>query len=56
MDTMVTEVILVNERIMRLRISHTLDSISLISMYYPTEVSEFSVKEAFNAQLQMEVD
>ena len=53
---MITEVTPVNERIMRLRISHTLGVISLVSVYAPTGVSEFSVKEAFYAQLQMVVD
>ena len=49
---MITEVTSVNERIMRLRISHTLGVISLVSSYAPTGVSEFSVKEAFYAPLQ----
>ena len=48
---MIIEVTPANERIMRLRITHTLDVISLVSVYAPTEVSEFSVKEAFYAQL-----
>ena len=39
-----------------LRITHTLGIISLISVYAPTVVSEFSVKEAFYAQLQMAVN
>ena len=38
---MITEVTAVNERIMRLRISHTLGVISLVSVYAPTGVSEF---------------
>ena len=41
---------------MRLRISHTLGVISLVSVYAPTGVSEFSVKEAFYAQLQTVVN
>ena len=48
---MITEVTPVNERIMRLRNSHTLGVISLVSVYAPTGVSEFSVEEAFYAQL-----
>ena len=51
-----TEVTPVNERIMRLRITHTLGVISLVSVYAPTVVTEFFVKEAFYAQLQMVVD
>ena len=50
---MITEVTHVNERIMRLRNTHTLGVISLDSVYAPTGVSEFSVKKAFYAQLQM---
>ena len=55
---MITEVTPVNERILRLRISHTpiLGVIYLVSVYAPTGVSEFSVKEAFYAQLQIVVD
>ena len=53
---MITEDTPVNERIMRLRITHTLGVIFLVSVYAPTGVSEFSVKEAFYAQLQMVVD
>ena len=51
----ITEVTLVNERIMRLRISHTLGVISLFSVYAPTGLRE-SVKEPFYAQLQMAVN
>ena len=50
---MVTEVTPVNERVMRLSITHTLGVISLVSVYAPTGVSEFSVEEAFDAQLQI---
>ena len=45
--SMITQVTPVNERIMRLRIPHTLGVISLVSVYALTGVSEFSVKEAF---------
>ena len=41
---------------MRLRFTHTLVVISLVSVYAPIGVREFSVKEAFYAQLQMMVD
>ena len=40
----ITEVTPVNERIMRLRITHTLGVISLVAVYAPTGVSEFFVK------------
>ena len=53
---MITKVTPVNERITRLRITHTLGVISLVSVYTPTGVSEFSVKEAFYAKLQMVVN
>ena len=53
---MITEVTPVNERIMRLRITHTLGVTSLVSLYAPTGVSEFSVKKAFYTQLKMAVD
>ena len=53
---MITEVTPVNDRITRLRISHTLVVISLVSVYAPTRISEFSVNEALYAQLQMVVD
>ena len=54
--TTITEVTPVIERIMRLTISHTLGIISLVSLYAPTGVSQFSVKEAFYAKLEMVVD
>ena len=41
---------------MRLRITHTLGVISLVSVYAPTGVSEFSVKRAFYTHLQMLVN
>ena len=41
---------------MKLRITHTLGVISLVSMYAPTVVSEFSVKEGLYTQLQVVVD
>ena len=53
---MITAVTPVNKCIMRLRITHTLTVIFLVSVYAPTGVSGFSVKEAFYAQLQMVVD
>ena len=53
---MITEVTRVNERIMRLRITHTLGVISLVSVYAPIGVSEFSVKGAFYARIQVVVD
>ena len=53
---MITEAAPANERIMRLKISHTLRAISPVSVFALSEVSGFSVKEAFYAQLQMVVD
>ena len=48
---MVTEIIADNKRIMRSVVVS-----SLVSVYAPTGVSEFSVKGAFYAQFQMAVD
>ena len=42
---MIIEVTLVNERIMRLRIGHSLGDISLVSVYAPTEASDLTVKD-----------
>ena len=41
---------------MKLSISHILGVISLVSVYTPRTMGEFSVKEALYAQLQMVVD
>ena len=41
---------------MRLRITHNLGVISLVCLYAPTGINEFSVKKAFYAQFQMVVD
>ena len=46
----------VNGRIMRLKITNTLDVSSLVSVYVPTVVRKFFVEEALYAQLQMMVD
>ena len=48
---MITDDTLVNECIMTLRITHSLGVISSVPVYAQTGVSEFSVKEAFYAQL-----
>ena len=54
---MIVEVTPVNERIMRLRIRHSLGVISsLVSVYAPTEVSDLTVKDAFYATLESMVD
>ena len=45
MVPIITEVTPVNERIMRLRITHILGVIPLVSVYAPTGLNEFSVKE-----------
>ena len=49
---MIIEVTPVDERIMRLRICHSLGIISLVSVYALTEESDFTVKEAFYARLE----
>ncbi len=53
---MIIEVTPVNERIMRRRIRHSLGVISLVSVYAPTEVSDLTVKDAFDAMLESVVD
>ena len=53
---MIIEVTPVNERIMRLRIRHSLGVISLVSVYAPTEASDLTVKDAFYAMLESVVD
>ena len=53
---MIIEVTPVNERIMRLRIRHSLGVISLDSVYAPTEESDLSVKDTFDATLESVVD
>ena len=53
---MIIEVTPVNERIMRLRIPHSLGVVSLVSVYSPTEVSDLTVKDAFYATLESVVD
>ena len=53
---MIIEVRPVNERIMRLGIRHSLGVISLVSVFAPTEVSDLTVKDTFNATLETVVD
>ena len=53
---MIIEVTPVNERIMRIRIRHSLGVISLVSVYAPTEASDLTVKDAFHAMLVSLVD
>ena len=53
---MIIEVTPVNECFMRLRIHHSLGSISLVSVYAPTEASYLTVKDAFYATLEAVVD
>ena len=52
----IIEVTLVNERVMRLRIRHSLGVISMVSVYAPTEVSDLTMKDAFYAALESVVD
>ena len=53
---MIIEVTPVNERIMRLKIRHSLGVISLVSVYAPTEASELTMKDAFYAMLESVLD
>ena len=53
---MIIEVTTVIERIMRLRIRHSLGVISLVSVYAPTEASDLTMKDAFYAMLESVVD
>ena len=53
---MVMEGIPVNERIMRLRIKHSLSVISVVSVYATTGMSSPSDKDAFYAQLEFVLD
>ena len=53
---MIIEVTPVNEHIMRLRIHHSLDVVSLVSVYAPTEESDLIMKDAFSAALESVVD
>ena len=53
---MIIEVTPVNERIMRLRIRHSLGVVSLVSVYAPTEASDLTVKDAFCAVFESLVD
>ena len=53
---MIIEVTPVNERIMKLRIRHSLGVISLVSVYAPSEASDLTVKDTFYATLESVVD
>ena len=48
---MIIEVTPVNERIMRLRIRHSLGVVFLVSVFAPIEVSDLTVKDALYAAL-----
>ena len=52
----VVEVTLVDERIMRLRLKHTLGFMSLVAVYAPTEVCGAGEKEMFYAKLDSVLD
>ena len=56
LTSMIIEVTLVNERIMRLRIGHSLGVISLVSVFAPSETSDLIVKDAFYATLESVID
>ena len=49
---MIIEVTLVNERIMRRRICHSLGVISLVHVNAPIEASDLTVKDALQATLE----
>ena len=53
---MIIEVIPLNKHIMRLIIHHSLGVISMVSVDAPTEASDLTVKDAFNATLESVVD
>ena len=53
---MVMEAVPVNERIMRLRIKHSLGVISVVSVYAPTGMSSPSDKDSFYTQLESVLD
>ena len=53
---MIIEVTPVNERIRRLRIRHSFGVISLVSVSALTEASDLTVKDAFYAMPESEVD
>ena len=53
---MIIEVTLVNERIMRLRICHSLGVMSLVCVYAPTEASDLIMKDTFYATLKSVVN
>ena len=53
---MIIEVTPVNERIMRQRICHSLDVISLVYVYALTDASDLTMKDAFYATLESVVD
>ena len=48
---LISEVTPVNERIMRLRLTHSIGVVSFVAVYAPTGMSEFSAKEAFYTKL-----
>ena len=56
LTAMIIEVTLVNERIMRLRICHSLSVISMVSVYALIEASDLTMKDAFYATLESVVD
>ena len=56
LSSAVVEVTTVDERIMRVRLRHTLGFMSLIAVYAPTEMCETLEKETFYAKLESIID
>ena len=56
LTSLVKEVTPVSERIMRLRLAHSMGAMSIVAVYAPTGVSELSAKEAFYAELNSVLD
>ncbi len=52
----VVQVAPVDERIMRVRLKHTLGFMSLVAVYAPTEMRETEEKETFYAKLDSVLD